>query len=268
MNKKTLNITAICVVSLVIVFSITYKDKINLNKSSNVEVDEKGEVVTKSDQYQNNILETISQENIKNLKEFSKTFEKKSSDNLTDGLSKDIFSQYIKYNSSGEIKKDDVLNAAQDVLKKDTSLENPVLYSDIKIVTSSKSNLRTYGNNLATIQNGIVLGIDSLKNKSNKTPYLSSIYLKVSDIMIITFVPESLAANHLNLINGFKKYSEGLDMMEDQYNDPAKALLGVKKLKEATEEISESLNIIKRTIELNDIIYAPTEPGFLLNKKN
>jgi hypothetical protein len=268
MNKKTLNIIAVCVVSLVIVFSITYKDKINLSNSSNIAVDENGKILTKADQYQASILETVTQENIKNLQEFSKTFEKNSQDNLTDGLSKDIFSQYIKYNTAGEIKQEDVLSAAQEVLKKDTSIKNPAIYTDIKTLAATKTNLRIYGNNMAVIQNGIVTGIQSLNNKKDKTPYISSIYLKVADIMIVTPVPESLSNNHINLINGFKKYSEGLSMMNEQYTDPAKALLGLKKVKEATDEITVSLNTIVKTIDLNDIIYAPTEPGFLLNKIN
>lgn len=268
MNKKTLNIMAVCAVSLVIVFSITYKSKINLSESVNISVDESGKIITKADQYQANILETVTEENIKKFTEFTKTFEKNSDDNLTDGLSKDIFTQYIKYNTSGEIKDDDVLNAAQDVLSKDTSVNNAVTYLDLKISTSNTSNLRIYGNNLAVIQSGINIGIQSLNKKTNKSPYIVSIYSKVVEILIATEVPESLAMNHVNLINGFKKYSEGLYMMDQQYSDPAKALLGLKKVKEATDEILSSLSTVKKTIDLNNIIYAPTEPGFFLNKTN
>jgi hypothetical protein len=224
--------------------------------------------ITKADQYQANILETIVNENIKNFEKFSDSFKKNSSDNLTDSFSKDVFTQYVKFNSSGEIDKNEVLNATQNVLKNKDTVENPVTYSDIKTVSSNITNLKIYGNDIAMIQSGVNKGILSLNNKKNKSLYIASIYMKTSELLIQVNVPESLSENHVNLINGLKKYSEGLSMMEEQVTDPAKALLGLKKVKEATDEIASSLNTIKKTIDLNDIIYAPTEPGFLLNKAN
>lgn len=268
MHKKTLNILAVCTVSLIIVFTITRKVKIESLNAGNIVVDDNGEIITKADQYQSNILDAITEQNIKKFTEFTKSFEKNSEDNLTDGLSKDIFSQYLKYNTSGEIKEQDVLNVAQDVLKRDTSVENPINYQDISTVNSTISNLRDYGNNLSIIQNSLNKGILSIEKKNNKTPYIINIYKKIVEILIATPVPESLAQNHLTLTNGFIKYTEGLTMLDQQMNDPAKSLLGLKKMKEATDEIVSSLDKIKKTIDLNNILYAPTEPGFLLNKAN
>ncbi len=270
MHKKTLNIISVCLVALVIVFSITHKTKINLFNSDNVTVDENGKILTKADQYQANILETISAENVKNFKEFAKTFEKNSGDNITDGLSKDIFTQYIKYNTSGEIKPDEILNATQNVLKNKTEVSGAVSHGDIKTVASTAENLKIYGNNLAIIQNGVNAGIVSINKKTNKTPYISSIFMKASVLMTGIAVPESLADSHINLINGYKKYSEGLTMLDQQNSDPAKALLGLNKAKEATEEILLSFDKIKKTIILNKdkVNYIPTDPGFIFLSNN
>jgi hypothetical protein len=144
MNKKTLNIISVCVVSIIIVFAVTNKNKIGASNSDNIIVDSNGKIQTKADQYQANILETIVDENVKSFKDFAKTFEKNSDDNLTDGLSKDIFTQYIKYNTSGEINRADVLDATESVLKNKNDIENPVIYSEIKIVYSNINNLNLY----------------------------------------------------------------------------------------------------------------------------
>lgn len=270
MHKKTLNIISVCLVALVIVFSVTQKNKTNLFNSDNISVDENGKVLTKADQYQASILETISEENIKNFKEFSKTFEKNSGDNITDGLSKDIFSQYIKYNTSGDIKPDDILNATQNVLKNKTTVSGAVSYGGIKTVPSTTDNLRIYGNNLAIIQNSVNAGVASLNKKTNQTPYISSIFMRASILITNIAVPESLADSHINLINGYKKYSEGLSMLDQQNNDPAKALLGLNKVKEATGEILASFDKIKKTIILNKdkLNYISTDPGFIFLTNN
>ncbi len=268
MNKKTLNIISVCVVSLIIVFTVTYKNKIESNNSNNIIVDSNGKMQTKADQYQANILETIVEKNIKNFKKFSSTFEKNSGDNLTDGLSKDIFTQYIKYNTSGEISQSDILNTTQEVLKNKTGIKNPVIYSDVKAVSSNITNLKIYGNNIAIIQEGVSEGINSLSTKVNKTPYIAIIYVKTVDLLTQIEVPELLSENHINLINGLKKYSEGLTMMDQQTTDPAKALLGLNKVKDATTEVLISFEKIKKTIILNKIDYTESDPGFFWISNN
>jgi len=268
MNKNTLNIISVCVVSLIIVFAVTKKNNIGGTGSDNIIVSADGKIQTKADQYQANILETIVDENVKNFKKFTSSFEKNSSDNLTDGLSKDIFTQYVKYNSSGEINQKDVVNAAQDILKNKTEIKNPVIYSEIQTVTSNIDNLKIYGNNIAIIQNGVNKGINSLSNKSNKIPYIASIYMKTAELLTETGVPESLSESHINLINGLKKHSEGLIMMDQQLTDPAKALLGLNKVKDATTEVLTSFEKIKKTIILNKIDYTENDPGFIWISNN
>ncbi len=268
MHKKTLNIISVCVISIIIVFVITNKNKTKNIFSDNIVVDPSGKVQTKADQYQANILETIVNENIKNFEKFSDSFKKNSSDNLTDSFSKDVFTQYVKFNSSGEIDKNEVLNATQNVLKNKDTVENPVTYSDIKTVSSNITNLKIYGNDIAMIQSGVNKGILSLNNKKNKSLYIASIYMKTSELLTQVNVPESLSENHVNLINGLKKYSEGLSMMEEQVTDPAKALLGLNKIKDATDEVLISFEKIKKTIILNKVDYSEKDPGYFWISNN
>lgn len=268
MNKKTLNIISVCIISLIITFVVTSKNKTNNSFSDNIIIDSTLENQTKSDEYQANILETIVNENIKNFEKFTESFKKNSSDNLSDSFSKDVFNQYIKYNASGEINENEILNATQNVLKNKDSIENPVTYNDIKPVASNITNLKIYGNDIGIIQQGFNQGVLSLNNKKNKAPYIASIYMKTSELLTMINVPESLSENHINLTNGLKKYSEGLMMMEEQMTDPAKALLGLNKVKGANDEVLKSFEKIKKTIILNKIDYNEKDPGYFLILNN
>ena len=156
------------------------------------------------------------------------------------------------------------------MLKNKTETNGAVSYANIKPVSSTSENLKIYGNNLAIIQNGVNAGIASLGNKTNKTPYIASIFMKASILMTSTIVPESLAESHIQLINGYKKYSEGLTMLDQQNSDPAKALLGLNKAKEATNEILLSFDKIKKTIILNKdkVNFISTDPGFIFLSNN
>ena len=268
MHKKTLNIMSVCVVALVIVFSITQKNKLSgKTDSDNISIDESGNIQTKADEYKSNIIDTVSQENVKNFQKFSKTFEKNSSDNLTDGFSKDIFTQYIKYNTSGEIKDEDVVNAAQDILNTKTDLANPTVYGDIRISAGTVTNLKTYGNDTATIQNGINIGIGSLNSKANskknKLSALANIYDTAAKLFTQTPVPESMASTHLEIRNGYRTYAEGLRKIDLQNTDPAKALLGVSQAKDATQKIVDSFDKIQKAIIRNKITYTENEMGYM-----
>ncbi len=268
MSKKTLNIAALCVFVLIISFSITQKNKSNKDLSDNIIVDKNGQIKTKADQYKSNILETISQENEKNFKKFANTFEKNSNDNITDSLSKDVFSQYIKYNTYGEIKEDDIANITQNVLKNKVELENPTTYSEIKTSASTKDNLKNYGNNMAIIIDSINKGILSIENKKDKTPYLANIYRTAAKLFKQVDVPIGLAENHMMMINGYTKYAEGLDLLQYQNSDPAKALLGLTKMKSAADEVTNGFDKIKKTIILNKVTYTENEDGIIWTKYN
>ncbi len=270
MNKQTLNIASVCIVALILVFSITQKKQKNeIDNADNISIDSSGnKIETKADQYKADIISTVSEANIKNFQDFTQSFKKTDKDNLTDALSKDVFSQYIKYNTSGTMSEDDILNVTNNVLNQSTNISNPVGYADIKISPSNISSLKIYGNDIAIIQDSINKGIISIENKSNKIPYLASIYSTSARLFTEIDVPESLSSYHINIINGYKKYSEGLLMMEKQEQDPATALLGLNKVKTATDEILSNFDNIKKAIILNKVDYVESDPGFIWISNN
>jgi hypothetical protein len=264
MNKQTLNIASVCIVALIVTFSITQKNqKVISDNANNISISNDGnKIQTKADQYKSEIINTVSEANIKNFQEFTKSFKKSEGDNLTDMLSKDIFSQYIKYNTSGTLNETDISEITNNILSQSTDISNPTTYNDIKISPSNVSSLEIYGNDIAIIQNSINKGILSIQNKTNKMPYLASIYSTSARLFTEIEVPESLSGNHMNIINGYKKYSEGLLMIDKQNQDPATALLGLNKVKTATDEILNNFENIKKTIILNKVDYTENDPGF------
>ncbi len=266
MHKKTLNLISVCVVALIIVFSITQKNKlIGKNNSDNISVDENGNIQTKADEYQANILDTVSEQNVKNFQKFSEAFAQNDSDNLTESFSKNIFTQYIKYNDSGEIKDEDIVNASQDIMNTKTDLSDPTTVGDIRVTQSNTSNLKIYGNNLGLINKGITDGIASLgtNTKKDKISAMSNIYLAAAQLFLQVGVPESMEDSHIEIINGYRRYSEGLVKLNQQDSDPAKALLGLSEIKDATDQIVNNFDKIQKTIILNNISYDKSEPGYV-----
>ncbi len=268
MNKHTLNIAAVCVFLIIIVFSVTQKDKLINKFSDNIVVDENGKIITKADKYQENILATVAEENIKNFQKFSKSFQKNSNDNLTDSLSKDVFTQYIKYNTSGEIKSDEIAKITNDLLKNKVQSTNTVKINQIKTTSSSVENLKIYGTNLAIVQDALTKAISNINTKKDKTPYVAAAYRGAAEVLMSVNVPDILADNHLLIINGYLKYSDGMNLLEYQNSDPAKALLGINNLQTATTELTNGFEKIKKTIILNKVSYTADDPGIIWTNSN
>lgn len=261
MSKNTLNIAAVCVFLLIIIFSITQKSSIANKFSDNILVDENGKVLTKADQYQENILATVTEENIKNFQKFSKSFEKNSSDNLSDSLSKDIFTQYIKYNTSGEINEKEIANITNNILKTKVEIENPLKIGQIKTTTSNVENLKIYGTNVAIVQDALNKGLANITTKKDRTPYVIAAYKGTAQVLSQIQVPDMLADNHLLIVNGYIKYYEGLQMLQQQDKDPAKALLGLNKIQSAVADITNGFDKIQKTIILNKVEYTENDLG-------
>lgn len=266
MSKKTLNIISVCIILIIITFSIKNKNTNKSIYSENIVIDENGNISTQSNKYRESILKTVEDENVRNFEKLSQSFKKNSSDNLTDTLSKDIFTQYIKYNTSGNLEQSQVDKITNEILKNSNiDTEDLVTYSDIKTNTSNMNNLKLYANNMIIIQDGINKGILSIEKKNNKTPYIASIYNTTAKLLTNVEVPELLSQEHINIINGYKNYSNGMYLLDQQDNDPAKALLGLKKIKDSTEQLTKSFEKINKTIILNkDMInFTENDPGIL-----
>ena len=264
MSKKILNILSVCFIILIITFSVTSKKReVEKTYTDNIIIDQNSKQQTKSDEYRNNILNTVSEINLNNFKKVAKTFEKNDKDNLTDSISKDVFSQYIKYNSSGSLNEEDVLNITNNFINEQNININPVSLKDLKTISSTESRLKTYGNDVALIADSINNAINKVQNKKNPTIFIAEIYKTSANLLLKVETPDLLSQNHIQIINGYKKYSEGLKYINLQNSDPAKALIGLKMTQEATEEILSGFDKIQKTIILNNIIYNQNESGYI-----
>ena len=263
MQKKTLNIAAVCFISLLIVFTITQKQSVQKGFTDNIEIDESlGSVSGDSFVYQKEILRTVLDQNIKAFESVSESFKKKSTDTLSETISKNIFSQYIEYNTSKSLDTEVIQNETIEALKKHPVQKSTLGVQDIKMIGNSVENLKAYGNTVGMIQTELFKAIDSIKNKKNPSIYIKNLYSATADLYLKQYVPESLSKEHVGIINGYKNYSIAFGLLELQSKDPAKALSGVQLAKEAQDMLVESLVSVKRIVLLNNITYSKEELAY------
>ncbi|MES2985901.1 MAG: hypothetical protein V4686_02110 [Patescibacteria group bacterium] len=265
MHKKTFNIASLCVVALLVAFAITQKENKSKNFSDNIEAE--NSVVSaennKTLAYQQEILRAVVDQNIKSFEEVSDSFKKKPTDTLSDTISKNIFSQYIEYNSSKSLDVETIQAETVEALKGHPVQKSAVGLQDIKIVGNSVANLRDYGNRVGHLQTEMLKAVFKIQNKSNQHLYIKAIYKTMSNLYLKESVPESLAQDHLGIINAYMDYATGFGLLEVQSSDPAKALSGVQLAKEAQDLLVASLSSVKKIVLLNNIKYTPGEPAYV-----
>ncbi len=224
MHKKTFNIASLCVVALLVAFAITQKQNKSKNFSDNIEAE--NSVVSaennKTLAYQQEILRAVVDQNIKSFESVSDSFKKKPTDTLSDTISKNIFSQYIEYNSSKSLDVETIQAETIEALKEHPVQKSAVGLQDIKIVGNSVANLKDYGNRVGGLQTEMLKAIYKVQNKPNQHVYIKAIYKTMSNLYLKEPVPESLAKEHLGIINGYKDYSIGFQLLESQSSDPQK----------------------------------------------
>lgn len=266
MSKKTLNIASICAVALLVAFTIAHKKNKSDTLANNIEVEAGNSIATKGDvtsAYQQEILKTILDQNIKAFETTSESFKKQPTDTMSDTIAKNIFSQYIEYNTSKSLDVETVQAETIEALKAHPVVRSNLGLQDIRISANTITNLKAYGNVVGAIQTESLRAIEKVKNKNNPNLYIKNIYKKVADIYLEQEVPESLAKEHLGIINGYRDYSESFALLELQSTDPARALTGVQLAKEAQDLLVASLSSVKNIVSLNKITYATGDPAYV-----
>lgn len=261
MNKKTLNLLAVCIVVLVIAF-IYAKKNAPVEKevfSDNITVDGStqgaGGDFSDSDSYQQDLLQTIAQQNIAAFEKVANSFKKSSTDSLSETIAKDVFSQYLQYNTSGDLDVEKLQNLTADTLKNQVPDVKLTQYQQLIIVPSTIYNLEMYTIQISQIQHVLNKKLISVSEYPNQVPYIKAIYATEAKLFAELPVPEELAKYHLQVINGFESYVEGFKLLELQQTDPAKALFGVQIAQKGNNSVIEGVANIKRIINLNNIVY-------------
>lgn len=267
MHKKTFNIASVCLVALIIAFTITRKDTKTTGYTNNIGVD--GEVIetdaekTAAELYQEEVLKTILDQSIKSFEATSDSFKRKPTDTLSETIAKNTFSEFLKYNTTETFDINNIQAETIKALKEHPVDRSSVGIQDIRIVPNSIANLRKYANDISIIQTEIVKSVSKITSKENPQFYIKAIYNKVSELYKKIPVPESVSSQHLGIINGYKDYATGFQLLELQNTDPAKALGGVQLSKESQDTLLASFSSIKKIVLLNKITFTKEEPAYV-----
>ncbi len=264
MHKKTLNIAAVCVMVLLATFLYVQKDKkMTAEKENNISIESaKTNKTLQVEDYQQNIIDTITKQQLESFEKVSESFKKKDTDTLSDKIAKDVFGQYIEYNTSGTLDAATLQNLTVNNMAGQIPYTPTVRINNLKLLAPTVANLKIYTNKIITIQFELDKAIASISNKPNPDIYIKNLYIAASNLYYRQAVPSSLGDYHANIINAYRKFVTAFDLMQMQQKDPARALLGVDMAKKAGDELISNISSIKDIAILNKVVYEPTDPAF------
>lgn len=266
MSRKTINLAAICIVIVLIVFVYTQKNKKgSLVVKSNIEVEKtalENKIEIDETNYQESIFKAIVQQQLSAFEKINDSYKKKPGDSLTDQITKDIFGEYIQYNVSGELNQSQLSQATSLALQNQQIPKSGLTLKNIRLAKATIPNLKAYGNNMIVIQNSLGKAVSTISTKKDQDKYLPALYNKTAEILAKQPVPTILAQYHLNIINAYRDFAYSFKVMELQQQDPAKALLGVNHAKEAGENIVKNFSEIQRIIKANKVEYSSKDPAY------
>ena len=268
MHKKTLNLAAICIVIILIVTVYSQKNKNNNARTGNIVIGDEvgGKTAEQStideDDYQQSIFNTIVKQQLASFEKVTDSYKKKPGDTLSDRIAKDVFGEYIQYNTSGNFSEETLKKLASDGVKGEQIPKSKVTIKQIRLAKATVSNLKVYGNNLVIIQNTLAKAIASLDGKKNSQDYLQALYFKIAVVLAKQPVPAPLANYHLAIINSYRDFAYSFTLLALQEKDPARALLGLQNAKTANDTLLKSFAAIQNIIKLNKVVYEKTDPAY------
>lgn len=266
MHKKTFNIAAVCLVALIVAFVVAKKEDNVQLLANNIEIEngaEGGAYTNETDEYQKQILKTVLDQNIKAFESVSESFKKQPTDTMSDTIAKNVFSQYIEYNTSKSLDIETVQAETLEAIKAHPIERSNLTLQDIRISGNTVTDLKNYVNILSAIQTESLRAINKVNSKENKNLYIKEIYKTTANLFLKQAVPESVAKEHLGIINGYRDYSHSFELLALQDKDPAKALTGVQLAKEAQDLLVASLSSVKNIVSLNKITFTQEDPAYV-----
>lgn len=265
MTKRTINLAAICIVLIGVATTYTLNAKKTAETTQNVSVEGgiiDGAGAEEINTYQKNILDAITKQQLDTFEKLTKSLENNESDTLSDVVAKDVFKGYLEYNASGDFNREDIAAITVANLKDQDVKTSTISINQIKLTKSNTSNLKTYSNQIAKIQNSLAKAITSIDPNKIRSDHIKALYLNTASLYMRQPVPETISQIHLDIINSYRDYAAAFDLLALQEKDPARALLGVEQAKRANDNLATSFDTLRRMILVNKIAYIPTDPAY------
>ena len=257
---------SIVIIVITVVYRENTKPETKVAYTNNIEVDGGGAnasgLFTNADTYQRDLLNTIAEQNIVAFEKISNSFKKSASDTLSDTIAKDVFGEYLKYNTAGDFDQKSIQAAVAKSVTSQTPDIKLTSKAQLTVVDASLRNLDLYTVRMSETQFVISKRIVATRGKKDPTLYVKNIYAAAAKLFTGIPVPSSLVDSHLQLIHGFEYYVQGFELMGLQSSDPAKALLGVQSAQKGNELSLAGITEIKRVINLNNIVYNKEDPAY------
>lgn len=228
--------------------------------------------IQKSD---NKLLSALQQTELESISSstYANPFAPSESDTMTDRLSKNFFTSYAKIQSGESESSSDEATLVNNALATvDVSKMPREKYStgDMNIISgNTEAELRSYGNNFIIRQNDKLQAIkQNPENYKDNLVAIGTVYASVAQNLIDIPVPVALATEHLTIVNSYYLSSEDFKLINQQTNDPVKALFGLRQYKDAVERQTQMFTDIASHMKVNGIIFSDTEPGYFWNVMN
>lgn len=201
---------------------------------------------------------------------------------LTQQIGRDFLLKYLSMKNieeMSEAEKNELVNSMLSRLAVPKTEQKKYGESDIKITDdNSKENIKNYINSLGKIfktfkvmsktdleiLNEILA--DENEERPEKIKELKAnrmIYEKVIYEMARQAVPSNYKNIHLSFLNIFSNTSAALGNMEFIYDDPAKALVGIKEYFGETNNLINAFRNFEKQIKNDEVKISPTEEGYI-----
>lgn len=184
-------------------------------------------------------------------------------DNLSDQLSRSLFSQFMSANQNNNLTpadEQDIVASSLGGLSPEI-IENSYVLGDIKTLDQSGvQGSKAFGNNFAnTIEE------TSGKFEGKDTDEIGSVYESLAEKLLELKVPFEVKYPYLQLLNNYAALGKVFDMIAGQKEDPVKALLALKTYDQLKNSNAELLTTIADYFKKNGIIFGNEEPGAVWN---
>lgn len=199
--------------------------------------------------------------------------------NLTTILSKQVFSNFMVLNQSGNLN-DQTINDLTDQLSSQIIEKAPTAkvytVADLHIIPNpTKEDIKQYGNDFFVLrknsQNAYIRDVTAqdsplLDTSENGTigvyVLVGKIYEKMSVDLLKLSVPKELTNLHLKIINNYSGSGYSLKQLDQLNTDPVAAVSGLNIYKTNSEQEDLLLEQMASYFVENGIIFSTSEPGY------
>ena len=201
------------------------------------------------------------------------------STNQTDILSKQVFSNYMVLQQSGNLNDQNVQDLTEqlsDQILASSPSAKVYTLSDIKIISNpTKEDIKNYGNQFFIIrtrsQNMYIRNItapnspildSSINGTANTFVLMGNVYEKIVADLLKLPVPNVLVNLHLQLVNNYAGSAFGLKKFNELNADPIAAVSGLSQYGKNSQEEETLVEKIGQYFIENGIIFSATDPGY------